>query len=501
METNLNKPHIEFTWPSETLADILNILGIEGLGSLNEEAGFFSSWPTQENWFLYIIMVQQQIPTLLEDEVTNIEEKLSAVETTFNHHLSGLNNANEAQVSGELRQLIDELEEIEKLISQRDSHAAYPYFARWFTLNLAVVSLLMKYENRYAQVRGVKLWWSVKYYLDRVCGWSYRERVDQINLQYTGALNNRVYVRDYRENMVLTLDVLCGGEEEVKLDELFRYLRRYAAWQHMQEILLPANYNILENVVAALSVTENSNTKQDQVLSVDSVWFEQLDLIVREITEYEEKCEDVIVKLINPAANLLQNTTGHHVIAFRAASGESESAAEDTLQKKKSAAEQALEEKIKKLQEPGKNIGKAGIQLLKGQITGEKFALTVIEHSLKGIASFIPGGAAVSLVTGMFFKFLAGGQEANVDPLVEHEKRMKSFIRLPWKKSWTMNKEWVELDPLVEGTARDTARVIIIEQCLRSTIFAGNEMYKFDAAIFAKVVLDAIKEKEEAKKQ
>ena len=294
MEPNLNKPHIEFTWPSETLEVILGTLGIEGLSSFNQETGFFSSWPTQENWLSYIIRSQQQIiPKLIEDEVTSIEEKLSAVETTFNHHLSGLDSANDADISKELRQLIDKVEEIGKLICERESHAAYPYFARWFTLNLAVLSLLMKYDkqNRYAQLRGVNLWWIGKNYLDRVANWSYRERLNQIYLQYTGAFNDRVYVRDERENMPLTFDVPCRGEEEAELHELYLHLRSYAAWQHMKKIGLPANYQILEEVITALSVTENSNTKQDQVLPIDAVWHEKGDLILNKIADYQEqKC-------------------------------------------------------------------------------------------------------------------------------------------------------------------------------------------------------------------
>ncbi|MFK0734781.1 MAG: hypothetical protein ACFKPT_25020 [Gloeotrichia echinulata GP01] len=697
MEPNLNKPHIEFTWPSETLEVILSTLEIEGLGSFNEETGFFSSWPTQENWLSYIIRSQRQIPRLLEDEVTNIEEKLSAVETTFNHHLSGLSSANDAEISKELRQLIDKLEEIEKLICERDYRAAYPYFARWFILNLAVVSLLMKYENRYAQVRGLKLWWSGKYYLDRVFHWSYRERLDQIDLQYTGAFNNRVYVRDYRENMPLTFDVLCRSEEEVELHELYLHLRCYAAWHHIHEICLPVNYQILEEVIAALSVTENSNTKQDQVLPVDSVWSEQRDLIQKEITNYQDRCGNVIEKLINPAANYLREpiallnpdkvmltsaqsqlkleptTDQEKLMSF---SVQTQPQAEDPteLKKKKDAANVALGNKIKALEAPATQISQEAIQLLKGNITGEQFALTAIKNSLQAIAIFIPlpYGTGVSLVTNLFFGILQGGSQAKVDPILEHENRMKDFIRdenaksyfdttqqilnrrmkslhevnidflnenhkkqknqskirekinellndcqileerffgtaesrnhvytfpliqrflllykhtiyfteafgspnnealeseevilmkkkqlyesvfnfiakasiamannrekditlryhrqcayhrinlydeksgrylhdrtsgeyKPWEKSWEGDgKEWVELDELVLGTAKEAARVIAIEQCLRSTILQVREMYKLDAALFAKALHDVIKEEEQAKQK
>jgi len=422
METNLNQPQIEFTWPSETLEDILGTLGIEGLGSFNEETGFFSSWPTSENWFLYTIRLAGQMPMLLKDEIKNIEEKLSAVETTFDQHLSGLNSANDPEISKELRQLTDKLAEIEKLICERDSHEAYPYFARWFTLNLAVLSLLMKYENRYAQVRGVKLWFSGKYYLDRVIPLFYGERVDQINLQYTGALNDRVYVRDYRENLALTFDVPCGGEEDVELRELHLYLRRYIAWQHIQEIRLPENYNILVQAIAALSVTENSNIKQDQVLSVDSVWSEKHELILKQITDYQERCGDVIEKLINSAAAyLLQPTSGYiEVVAFRSAGDED----------KKDKTKEKLSKKFQtQFTEKGKAIGESGVDFLTGKAGGTEFALTVMQNAIQGVASFIPGGTAISLMTGLVFKFLMQkGEQNKTDPMVALEERLKSFI-------------------------------------------------------------------------
>jgi len=331
------------------------------------------------------------------------------------------------------------------------------------------------------------------------------------------------------------------------------------------------------------------------------------------------------------------------------------------LKKKKEEAEKSLTDKIKELKTPGKEIGQDAIKLLKGEITGEKFALTAIKQSLKAVAIFIPapGGAAVSLVTGLFFGILQGGKEAQTDPLIEHENRMKNFISnknaenyfdetqrmlnagmntllevyidflndnhqkqryqytigkkiealfkecrklqerffgtseprnyvytfpliqrfillykytifaneafgsealespqsilmkkkqlyqdifnfiekaskaiaddrqediklkhhrkcayyeivlrdeknvrvLPWIMSWHLEKPWKELDSVVEGTAKDTARVIVIEQCLRSTIFQVRELYKLDAALFAKAVLDATTEEAEAKQK
>ena len=89
--------------------------------------------------------------------------------------------------------------------------------------------------------------------------------------------------------------------------------------------------------------------------------------------------------------------------------------------------------------------------------------------------------------------------------VLRDERNEKSPRVLPWKMSWQISplgimgsqfdaKPWKETDSVVEGTAKDTARVIAIMQCLRSTVLAVREFYKVDQIMFERAVLGAINE-------
>lgn len=296
----METPHIEFTWSSDALATILDTLEVQGLGSGNKTTGLYSTWPQQEQWTLYTSKLMQWMPTLLSDEERDtLENKLSTVESAFNTYLSQPNTGNEKQQATELSELLKQLEEIEALICDRGSHAAYPYFARWFTLNVAVLKVFMNYENRLAQVKGVKVWWRGRKYLEQVFHSACAARASQVTTSVTGAFMDRVYVRDERTGTPLTIDVKMGTEDENAILNIQQFLRHTAGWQYIQDISLEESVKILEQVRNALTVTTESQTKQDQVLDASQFWHDKQKFIEYEIEEQRKACEPAFDRLIN----------------------------------------------------------------------------------------------------------------------------------------------------------------------------------------------------------
>lgn len=193
----METPHIQFTWSSDVLATILDSLGIQGLGSFDKTTGLYSAWPEGERWALYTAKIRQWMPALLSnEECETIEKKLTAVESAFNAYLSEADAGNLTA----LQKMIEQLGEIEALIRNRgrDFHAAFPYFARWFTLNIAVVHAFMNHDHRAGQIQGLKLWWRGRDYLERVSSSAHAARANQIATALTGAFRDRIYVLDER---------------------------------------------------------------------------------------------------------------------------------------------------------------------------------------------------------------------------------------------------------------------------------------------------------------
>jgi hypothetical protein len=388
----METPHIEFTWSSDALATILDTLKVQGLGLGNKTTGLYSTWPDQEQWALYTSKLMQWMPRLLSNEEREtLEKKLSAVESAFNTYLSQPDADNKEQQITELRKLLKQLEEIEALICDRGSHAAYPYFARWFTLNVAVLKVFMNYENRLGQVKGVKVWWRGRKYLEQVFHSACAARARQVTTSVTGAFMDRVYVRDEGTGTPLTIDVKMGTEDENAILYIQNFLRNKAGWQYIQDISLEESVKILEQVRNALTVTTESQTKQDQVLDTSQFWHDKKKFIEYEIEQQRKACEPVFDRLIN--------------------------------------------QEISKSGWPNKKVDGEGKLLiidiekravLAKSVAGD-VALTVVSELVPTLIEMIPiVGPLISSIINLFLGFLGGSKP---DPWVEFERKMERLIR------------------------------------------------------------------------
>jgi hypothetical protein len=389
----METPHIEFTWSSDALATILDTLKVQGLGSTNKTTGLYSTWADQEQWALYTSKLMQWMPGLLNDEERKtLEKKLSAVESAFNTYLSQPGSNNKEQRITEFRELLKQLEEIEALICDCGSHAAYPYFARWFTLNVAVLKAFTNYENRLAQVKGVKVWWRGRNYLEQVFHSACSARASQVTTSVTGAFMDRVYVRDERTGTPLTIDVKMGTEDENAILNIHQLLRNKAGWQYIKDISLEESVKILEQVRNALTVTTESQTKQDKVLDASQFWRDKQKFIEYEIEEQRKACEPAFDRLIN--------------------------------------------QEISKSRLPNEKVDGEGKLLIIGieeravlakSVAGD-VGLEIANELVPTLIGMIPvAGPLIASITKLFFGFLGRSQP---DPWVEFEKKMERLIRL-----------------------------------------------------------------------
>jgi len=398
----------------------LDTLGVQGLGSVNKTTELYSTWPDREQWALYTSKLMQWMPTLLSDEEREtLEEKLSAVESTFNTYLSQPDADNKDQPIAELRELLKQLEEIEALICDRGSHAAYPYFARWFTLNLAVVKAFLNYEKRAGQLRGLKLWWSGRYYLERVFHSAYTARASQVITSVTGAFMDRIYVRDERTDTPLTIDVRMGGEDEIAVLNIQKFLRSEAGWKYIQDISLEQSVKILGQVRNALTVTTDSPTKQDQVLDASQFWRDKQERIEYEIAEQRKACDPAFDHLINhearkqslPAAKMGAKT----LVGQKAA------------QPQKADQQQLVEAFINAYQPLVVATGKTPDE--RNEIEKNfPSAIKIVSEVVPNLIGMIPiVGDFLGPIYGMFFSFL--GQKSKPNPWVEFEKKMELLVK------------------------------------------------------------------------
>lgn len=417
----METPHIKFTWSSDALATILDTIEVQGLGSANKTTGLYSTWPDQEQWALYSSKLMQWMPTLLSDEEREtLEKKLSAVESAFNTYLSQPNADNKDQRITQLRELLKQLEEIEALICDRGSHAAYPYFARWFTLNIAAIREFMNYENRLGEVQGVKIWWDGLNYLGKVFYSAYAERAKQVTISFTGAFHDRVYVWNQQTGTPLTIDVKRGTEDEIAILNIQRFLQSEAGWQYIQNISLEENFKILEQVRNAVVVTTDSPTKQDEVFDISKSWRERQEAMEYKIAENRKACEPDFDRLINHAAR--QQSLPDVKAGTKALRVQQRTAQRLTSQ------QQAIKDAFINAYRP-LVIATARTPEEKTQLERDfPGAIDIVAQVVPDLLGMIPIiGDIYSTIFGVFFMFL--GKESKPNPWVEFEKKVRFLIR------------------------------------------------------------------------
>jgi len=417
----METPHIKFTWSSEALASILKMLGVSGLGSFDKTTELYSTWPDQEEWALYTSKLMQWMPTLLsQEERETLEQKLSAVESAFNTYLSQADADNKEQRIAELGELIKQLEEIESLICDRGSrasHAAYPYFARWFTLHLAVLKAFTNYEDGVGQLREIKLWWDGHEYLEQVFHSAYTARASQVTTSITGAFMNRIYVRDEQTGTSLTTDVTIGGEDENAILNIQQFLRSEAGWQYIKDISFEENVKIFEEISNTLVVTADSPTEQDQVFDVSQFWRDKQEMIENEIAEQRKACDPAFDSLINHEArkpSLLAKMGAKTPVRQKAA------------QPQKADQQQLVQAFINAYRPLVLATAKDPVERQEFE-SNFPSAIEIIGEVVPNLLGMIPvAGDLLGTIMGTFFMFLGSGPKPN--PWVEFEKKMERLV-------------------------------------------------------------------------
>lgn len=255
-----NSPSLKFNWPVETLASLLNVVKVEGLGAINDKTGFYSIWPSQENWEPLVNRMLAATDFLLdENERQAIEAKLNTIELEFNQYLSANDPGNTVQQ----RKLLENLKDVQMLIFQPRicTHASYPYFARWITLNLAV----LRATRGDIQQRGVQIWSDCRPYLELCLHSAGLEGSNDIEIRSTGALNDRLYVYDRRKGFALTTDIAAGDEQEGNIFEILSFAKNLSVQRYRDGLSLDDGIEILSLARAGVAVNEDSEVKQDQL--------------------------------------------------------------------------------------------------------------------------------------------------------------------------------------------------------------------------------------------
>ncbi len=258
--------HIQFTWPISVIKTMLEQVNVKGLGEINPKTEMYSSWPNKEDWQAWTYSIASKMITRTTEKTTQtIDDNLIAVETKLNNLLSS-DVSKDDQVET-LKMLISELEQIQDLIFTPNSCEHYPYFVRWFTLNLMVLTVFNQYETRVAQVKIVQLWYKSSSYLGRVMQMAVADRKNLIGQAFTGDNLDNVFIKDHLEQKALTKNINFDTKDEVlgTLIEIQEVLSIKTGEQHLQDIKFDETVSLLRIGREALAVTTESRTKQENL--------------------------------------------------------------------------------------------------------------------------------------------------------------------------------------------------------------------------------------------
>lgn len=289
--------HIEFTWPISVIKTMLDQINVKGLGEVNPKTRMYSSWPAREDWeALTSSIASKMITKPKEDEAQIIDNRLTAAEAKLNALLSSDAIKNE-QVET-LKTLITELEEIQSLIYLENSDEHYPFFARWFTLNVIVLTLFNQYETRVAQVRIVKLWYEASDYLQNVMHIASINRNQSIGQELTGEHLEKIFIKDNLHQKILTKSINFIDDKNSSISVIRDILANQIAQQHLRDIHFDKIITLLREGRNSLIVTKTSKTKQENVGTPMQFWTAFNLKIAKQTEQSKELVENTLNEMV-----------------------------------------------------------------------------------------------------------------------------------------------------------------------------------------------------------
>ncbi|CAB3706292.1 hypothetical protein [Trinickia soli] len=301
-------PHIQFSWPLQSLSAMLQTIGISGLGPLDAEKPVLSHWPQREHWADYIARLAAANHHLLTaQEQEEIDTVLTRAEGQFNQLLTSLSVSDSGSAAAAGRVLHELLDNAQEQICRHrtHAHAIYPFFARWITLHLAAFAFHQGDDEHTAHLQGIGVWKAGREFLERACQSACGERMSQIGIAITGADDDKVYVRDNRLGMALTSEVSAHGEEQSHLHQVMAALRYEAANRYIRELSLEDGIVILEHAHDGVTVSADSPIKQDQLMAPRESWQTAQAALRADIDEALTGCGEWYERLVTEHARSL----------------------------------------------------------------------------------------------------------------------------------------------------------------------------------------------------
>ena len=307
-----NAPHITFSWPVESISAMLQAIGISGLGPLNERQSL-TRWPQHEQWADYVDRLAAANRYLLSTEEREaIDAVLTHAEREFDRLLAPLAPAEHTnhRASAE-RGLRDTLASAqEQLCRRRDyPHALYPYFARWLTLHLAALTALPSADEHTIHLQGIGVWRAGREYLERAHQSACAERMSQIGIAITGAHDDKVYVRDNRLGIALSIEVPVDGEAENDLHGVMEALRYEAADRYINELGLEDGVELLTHARGGVSVLADSFIGQGQLMEASEPWQRAQIALHLDIDHAQTACAHAYKRLVTARAPAVARQT------------------------------------------------------------------------------------------------------------------------------------------------------------------------------------------------
>ncbi|MGN6667713.1 MAG: hypothetical protein ACTHKH_12225 [Trinickia sp.] len=373
-----NAPHIKFSWPVKSIVVMLEAIGIDGLGPLDESQSL-TRWPQGEQWADYVDRLAAANGYLLcAPERDAIDSVLTRAEHAFNQLLAAVSPADETDRASAERTLREALESAQAQICRHREypHAIYPYFARWFTLHLAALTSQPGADDHTAHVQGIGVWRAGRDYLEHAGQSACAQRMNQIGIAITGAHNDKLYVRDNRLDSALTHEVPAHGEEESRLNRVMDALRYEAAERYLTELSLKDGIDLLEHARSGVSVLAGSLIKQDELMEANEPWQRAQTVLHDEIDRSRTACGEWYERLVTVSLPTVQAQIS----------------------------------------------GEAKIRTRRAAIEG----YDVFSTMATGLVGMVPVvGSVLKPATGLLLKWLDG----RPDPWVEFEEKMKGLIK------------------------------------------------------------------------
>lgn len=390
--------HIQFQWPLSTVKTMMDKINVGGLGDINPTTSMYSSWANKADWQEFTSSIASQMITKSSDEaIQAVDNLLTSAELKLNELLVS-SESSEVKLAG-VKSLIADIEEIQGLICSTESIEHYPFFARWFTLSIMVLTVYNQYESRVAQVRIVQLWYIAKDYVQSAMHIATAERKNQIALAV--ADDDLFYIKDYGNQTALSVGVNFQSEDMKDLTLVQDIIATEKAQQYLNDLKFSEIVSLLSIGRNAIAVTGESRTSQENVANPTLFWDDYTETINTQLAQDREKLTTSYAQLAYSEAQPLPSYTVEP-LELRAAD-------KDKPEKVDAA---KLTESI--LNEVASYIDGSN-KPTAVQIAKSIFSLAV---------GAIPGvGGVLSGITNLVFAFLGSNKEEK-DPWLEFEKQL-----------------------------------------------------------------------------